>query len=177
MGYGMFVRPTALKLLAEPAAPLYPQPKKKGRPSSMFSTSSRGSTPADPGLTKRISLNAPSPTPSQKQQTRTPTGIRVSRLLYVGKSATLTNFSTVTHQITHQATGHCAFERSSIPHYHPVQCKTCPGSSLTSGHRHGPTLDGPASDASQANSSSLIGRRSKDYRWNSQDYWCPYTYP
>ncbi|EAQ86936.1 hypothetical protein CHGG_08189 [Chaetomium globosum CBS 148.51] len=76
MGYGMFVRPTALKLLAEPAAPLYPQPKKKGRPSSMFSASSRGSTPADPGLTKRISLNAPSPTPSQKQQTRTPTGIR-----------------------------------------------------------------------------------------------------
>ncbi|KAH6851236.1 dynein associated protein-domain-containing protein [Chaetomium sp. MPI-CAGE-AT-0009] len=76
MGYGMFVRPTALKVLAEPPAPLFPQPKKKGRPSSLFSSaSSRGSTPADPALTRRISLNAPSPTPGQGPS-RTPSGIR-----------------------------------------------------------------------------------------------------
>ncbi|KAK4243783.1 dynein associated protein-domain-containing protein [Corynascus novoguineensis] len=77
MGYGMFVRPNALKLLAEPVAPFMPQPARKTtRPSSMFSSaSSRGSTPADPGLTRRISLNAPSPTPGQKPS-RPPSGLR-----------------------------------------------------------------------------------------------------
>ncbi|KAL2169985.1 hypothetical protein VTG60DRAFT_5386 [Thermothelomyces hinnuleus] len=77
MGYGMFVRPNALKLLAQPPAPFMPQPAKKtARPSSMLSSgSSRGSTPADPGLTKRISLNGPSPTPGQKPS-RPPSGIR-----------------------------------------------------------------------------------------------------
>jgi dynactin 1 len=73
MGYGMFVRPTALKLRAGPPAvfmpQFMPQPAKKTttRSSSMLSTtSSRASTPADPGLTKRMSLNNPSPTPGQK---------------------------------------------------------------------------------------------------------------
>ncbi|KAK4155033.1 dynein associated protein-domain-containing protein [Chaetomidium leptoderma] len=77
MGYGMFVRPTTMKLLAQPAAPYLPQPAKKtARPSSLFSSaSSRGSTPADPGMTKRKSLNAPSPTPASRPS-RTPSGIR-----------------------------------------------------------------------------------------------------
>jgi dynactin 1 len=83
MGHGMFVRPTTLKVLAEPPAPYMPQAKKTTRPSSMFSSaSSRGSTPADPGLARRVSLNAPSPTPGQKP-VRMPSGIRVSRVLCV----------------------------------------------------------------------------------------------
>ncbi|KAK4122853.1 hypothetical protein N657DRAFT_482630 [Parathielavia appendiculata] len=77
MGHGMFVRPAALKLLAGPPAPFMPQPAKKTRPSSTSMASSRVSTPADPGLPKRMSLNNPSPTPGQKPA-RTPSGIRVS---------------------------------------------------------------------------------------------------
>ncbi|KAL2155540.1 hypothetical protein VTH82DRAFT_282 [Thermothelomyces myriococcoides] len=67
MGHGMFVRPTALKVL-QPTASFMPQPAKKpARPSSMLSSgSSRGSTNADSGMTKRMSLSAPSPTPGQK---------------------------------------------------------------------------------------------------------------
>ncbi|KAL2157816.1 hypothetical protein VTH06DRAFT_5085 [Thermothelomyces fergusii] len=68
MGYGMFYRPSALKLLAQPAAPFMPQPAKKtARPSSMVSSgSSRGSTNADSGSTKQMGLNAPSPASGQK---------------------------------------------------------------------------------------------------------------
>lgn len=166
----MFVRPTALKILEEPPHPLFPQPKKKGRPSSMFSASSRGSTPADPGLTKRISMNAPSPTPTPKLQSRTPSGIRVSRLLYIGKSATLTVFALVAHSIPDQAAGHCTFERSPFPHHDPFKCKTGSGSSLPPVNHGGPTLHGTASDSHQTGSAGFVGRR-------AQDHGPPCTYP
>jgi hypothetical protein len=170
MGHGMFVRTTALRILEEPAHPLFPQPKKKGRPSSMVSASSRGSAPADPGLTKRISMNAPSPTPTQKPQSRTLSGIRVSPLLHIGKSATLTVFALVAHQIAHEAAGHCALERSPVPYHNPFQCQTGSGSSLPPVHRIGPTLHGAASDADQTGSAGFIGRR-------AQDHGPPCTYP
>ncbi|KAH6620706.1 dynein associated protein-domain-containing protein, partial [Chaetomium sp. MPI-SDFR-AT-0129] len=73
MGHGMFVRPNALKLLVGPPAPFMPVPpaeKKKStaRPTSIGSNaSSRAATPADSGLAKRMSLNARSPTPGQRQ--------------------------------------------------------------------------------------------------------------
>jgi dynactin 1 len=72
MGWGMFVRPTTLKLLAGMPAVFMPQfmqqaaKKTNTRSSSIMSNASRVSTPADPGMTKRMSLNNPSPTPGQK---------------------------------------------------------------------------------------------------------------
>lgn len=73
MGHGMFVRPNTLKLLAGPPAPFLPQPNKKPRPSSTISTgSTKGPAPLDPGLTRRISVNAPSPTPPTRTTRPTP---------------------------------------------------------------------------------------------------------
>ncbi|KAJ4306698.1 Dynactin, 150 kDa isoform [Collariella sp. IMI 366227] len=65
MGYGMFVRPSTVTVLAQPPPPPKPAAKRPaGRPSGVFpSASSRGPTPGDSGLAKRKSLNAPSPSP------------------------------------------------------------------------------------------------------------------
>lgn len=80
MGYGMFVRPTTITVIAQPP-PTAQKPAARrptSRPSSLFSTGpARGPTPAaDSGLTKRRSLNAPSPSPVPRQ-TRS-ASIRVS---------------------------------------------------------------------------------------------------
>lgn len=70
MGHGIFVRPTTIAVLAQPAA--QPKPasaaaapvrKAGSRPSSMFTGGTAKGTGADPGLPKRMSLNAPSPSP------------------------------------------------------------------------------------------------------------------
>jgi dynactin 1 len=72
MGYGMFVRPTTVTVIAQPPPP-QPKPaaaarRPSSRPSSMFSsTSVRGPTPSDSGLMKRMSQNAPSPSPVPRQ--------------------------------------------------------------------------------------------------------------
>jgi dynactin 1 len=69
MGRGMFVRPTTVTILA--AAPT-PKPaggiRRTGRPSSMFTGAgpSRAGTGGDTGLGKRMSLNAPSPSPGPR---------------------------------------------------------------------------------------------------------------
>jgi dynactin 1 len=78
MGSGMFVRPATVTILAQPP----PKPaaiKRSSRPSSML-TSGPGSRagPADTGLAKRMSLNAPSPSPGPKS--RPSSLVRVSRL-------------------------------------------------------------------------------------------------
>ncbi|KAL2131466.1 hypothetical protein VTI74DRAFT_4977 [Chaetomium olivicolor] len=77
MGYGMFVRPTTVTVLAQSPPPPKPTVKKTApRPSSMFtSASSRGPTPGDSGAAKRKSLNAPSPSPVPRPS-RPPSAIR-----------------------------------------------------------------------------------------------------
>ncbi|KAK3371555.1 dynein associated protein-domain-containing protein [Lasiosphaeria ovina] len=71
MGYGMFVRPSTITVLAHQPPPPPPPPKqqpaakKPARPSSLFNAA-RGPTPQDSGLAKRMSLNAPSPSPGPK---------------------------------------------------------------------------------------------------------------
>ncbi|KAG8160559.1 hypothetical protein KVR01_010095 [Diaporthe batatas] len=72
MGNGMFVRPTAVAVIAQPA----PKPKpattatrktSTSRPSSMFTSGSRtASTSIDTGVGRRKSLNAPSPSPGPR---------------------------------------------------------------------------------------------------------------
>lgn len=75
MGYGMFVRPTTLGIVDEaPAAPAPPPPpaakqsvvRKTSRPSSFAPGTGRVSSAADPGLSKRMSLNAASPSPAPR---------------------------------------------------------------------------------------------------------------
>ncbi|KAK4167419.1 dynein associated protein-domain-containing protein [Cladorrhinum sp. PSN259] len=79
MGYGMFVRPITITVLAQPPPPPPKPPAAKrppSRPSSFqsFGASSRGPTPADTGLNKRMSLNAPSPSPGARRgSVRSPT--------------------------------------------------------------------------------------------------------
>ncbi|KAL2258626.1 hypothetical protein VTK26DRAFT_8009 [Humicola hyalothermophila] len=70
MGYGMFVRPTKVTVLAQPP----PAAKKTTatRPSSLLT---RSSAPADSGLARRMSLNAPSPSPVPRPS-RPPSGLR-----------------------------------------------------------------------------------------------------
>lgn len=84
MGHGMFVRPVTVTILAQPPAPpkAAPAGRKGGRPSSMFTTGSnnRGPGSNDPALGKRMSLNAPSPSPGPRT-TRTSSIARVSCLV------------------------------------------------------------------------------------------------
>lgn len=66
MGFGMFVRPTTVIVLAQPppAPPKQPVAKKPlSRPSSMVTSGATRSGSIDAGLNKRMSLNAPSPSP------------------------------------------------------------------------------------------------------------------
>ena len=82
MGYGMFVRPTTVTVLAQPPPPpppsqgpsSRPAARKPARPSSLMSA--RASAPAEPGLARRMSLNAPSPSPVPRQS-RSSSTIRV----------------------------------------------------------------------------------------------------
>ena len=93
MGRGMFVRPSTVTVLAQQAPPPPPQPPQRppsrpptagakripGRPSSLLSpTATRGpSGTSDAGLTKRMSLNAPSPSPIPRSSSRPSSLVRV----------------------------------------------------------------------------------------------------
>ena len=68
VGRGMFCRPKAVTVIAQPAPPkpaaAAAGARKGGRPSSMFTSgNARSGTTNDPALGKRMSLNAPSPSP------------------------------------------------------------------------------------------------------------------
>jgi dynactin 1 len=64
--HGIFFKPEVVTVIAPPQAKVAPVRKVgAGRPSSMLTggTAARANTANDPGLTKRMSLNAPSPSP------------------------------------------------------------------------------------------------------------------
>ncbi|KAL2759871.1 hypothetical protein ACRALDRAFT_2038634 [Sodiomyces alcalophilus JCM 7366] len=76
MGHGMFVRPPTLTILAQPpprtsAAAAKPLARKPSRPSSFAPATGRVSSTGDAGLSKRMSLNAASPSPAPRM-TRPP---------------------------------------------------------------------------------------------------------
>ena len=81
MGYGMFVKPMMATIIAQPPA-AKPAARKPGRPSSFNPASGRTSAAGDATLTKRRSLNAPSPSPVPKQPR--PVSLRVSCILSLG---------------------------------------------------------------------------------------------
>ncbi|KAK1674329.1 CAP-Gly domain-containing protein [Colletotrichum godetiae] len=65
LGHGMFVRPTTLAIIAQAPAPAAkPAARRPSRPSSF--NPGAGRTTSDTSLTKRMSLNAPSPSPGPK---------------------------------------------------------------------------------------------------------------
>ncbi len=65
IGRGMFCRPKAVTVIAQPPTPVpKPAARKGGRPSSMFTSgNAKAGAANDPALGKRMSLNAPSPSP------------------------------------------------------------------------------------------------------------------
>ena len=64
MGYGMFVKPMTVTIVAQPAPAPRPVPvRKPSRPSSFHPASGRTSSAGDASLSRRMSLNAPSPSP------------------------------------------------------------------------------------------------------------------
>ena len=67
MGYGMFVKPVMATVIAQPpAAKPAAAARKPARPSSYNPGAGRTSTAGDTALSKRRSLNAPSPSPVPK---------------------------------------------------------------------------------------------------------------
>ncbi|KAK8107515.1 uncharacterized protein PG998_009528 [Apiospora kogelbergensis] len=75
MGRGMFVRPVTISVIQQPAPPPQQRPRQASRPSSMTAApvARRPSSVADPQMTRRISLNAPSPSPVNR--TRRPSSL------------------------------------------------------------------------------------------------------
>ncbi|ROT42486.1 dynactin [Sodiomyces alkalinus F11] len=86
MGHGMFVRPTTLTIMAQPppppaaaaAKPLVRKPSRPSRPSSFAPATGRVTSTGDASLSKRMSLNASSPSPAP----------RVTRPTSIGRSPT-----------------------------------------------------------------------------------------
>ncbi|TDZ23156.1 Dynactin, 150 kDa isoform [Colletotrichum orbiculare MAFF 240422] len=65
MGHGMFVRPTTLAVVAQAPLAAAKPARRPSRPTSFNPATTERSAP-DQGLTKRMSLNAPSPSPGAK---------------------------------------------------------------------------------------------------------------
>ncbi|KAH0442264.1 hypothetical protein CcaCcLH18_01702 [Colletotrichum camelliae] len=103
MGHGMFVRPTTLAIIAQAPATAKPAARRPSRPSSFNPGTGRSAT--DSGLTKRMSLNAPSPSPGPK-------GSRPS-------SGMLRR--PVTDQVTNKTAWISHIEWCAITNYYPVK--------------------------------------------------------
>lgn len=80
MGYGMFVKPMMVTVLAQPPAPK--PARKPARPNSLTQGSGRMSSAGESSMTRRRSMNAPSPSPGPRTsrpsslvRVRTPRGI------------------------------------------------------------------------------------------------------
>lgn len=137
MGHGMFVRPAAVTVVAQPP------PKQrastgagaaaaaKKRPSSFAAGSRSASNTLDPGAGRRRSMNAPSPSPVPR--TSRPSSIaRVSRIHAAGGGEVahvwlrpiadmLGTLGVVSYQISHEAARHRRFERRDLADGHTGQ--------------------------------------------------------
>ncbi|KAK3314737.1 dynein associated protein-domain-containing protein [Apodospora peruviana] len=99
MGRGMFVRPTTVTVLAQPPPKPAAAAKKTSRPSSLFTSgATRASGNVDPGLNKRMSLNAPSPSP-------VPRGSRPSSLVRSPAKSPTKQFATASSSAATSRTG------------------------------------------------------------------------
>lgn len=70
MEYGMFVKPIMVTVLSQPSSAKPPTARKPARPSSFHPGMTRPAPGGDVALTKRMSMNAPSPGPGPKTSRR-----------------------------------------------------------------------------------------------------------
>ncbi|OIW27965.1 hypothetical protein CONLIGDRAFT_619576 [Coniochaeta ligniaria NRRL 30616] len=111
IGRGMFCRPKAVTVIAQ-APPPVPKPaagaaaaRKGGRPSSMFTSgNTRASATSDPALGKRMSLNAPSPSPVPRMSrpsslVRSPTKSPTKQLATASSSASTSRTATPSNRV------------------------------------------------------------------------------
>lgn len=132
MGNGMFVRPAAVAVIAQP--PPKPKPAttatrktSTSRPSSMFTSGSRtASASLDAGVGRRKSLNAPSPSPGPR--TSRPSSIARVRMLspaccFLLPLPMLTlNDTVVAYQVSHKTARNRLVKRGHLPNRHPCEC-------------------------------------------------------
>lgn len=131
MGNGMFVRPAAVAVVAQPPPkpkPAAPATRKTStsRPSSMFTSGSRtASTSLDTGVGRRKSLNAPSPSPGPR--TSRPSSIARVRILVpayfllMPLPMLMSNNTVVAYQVSYKAARNRLVKRGHLPHRHPCE--------------------------------------------------------
>ncbi|OHW91925.1 CAP-gly domain-containing protein [Colletotrichum incanum] len=129
MGHGMFVRPTTLVITAPAPAAAAKSARRPSRPSSF--NPGTGRTASDTGLTKRMSLNAPSPSPGPKAS-RPPSILRVITDQVTNKTARISNFEfcAITNYHTFEypyagCRGEGTARRWSISHIHGPSSNAC----------------------------------------------------
>ncbi|KAI9642843.1 hypothetical protein NHQ30_008577 [Ciborinia camelliae] len=166
MGRGMFVRPSTITIIDRPAQPpkaLAPA-KKPGRPSSVVApVARRTSSVPDNGVSKRKSMNAPSPSP----MTRRPSGLRSPT-----RSPTKQLYSAGTSVASTPRTGTPAHSRApsaGVPKPRPssVTSRTsmgppppaARGKPLAGGSGIGNRIGGPATRTTGARPTSLAPKR------------------
>ncbi|TKW53145.1 putative dynactin [Colletotrichum tanaceti] len=120
MGHGMFVRPTTLVVTAQAPAAAPKPARMPSRPSSFNPGSGRAAN--DTGMAKRMSLNAPSPSPGPKAS-RPSSVLRVSAppAWMQGREAMSNNECAVTNQVAHETTRLSSFEYCAVANHHPFQ--------------------------------------------------------
>lgn len=122
MGHGMFVRPTTLAIIAQAPATAKPAARRPSRPSSFNPGTGRAAT--DSGLTKRMSLNAPSPSPGPKGSRPSSGMLRVSVRPVVSawiKGQMIDMKRPVSDQVTNKTARISYFEWRAITDYYPVK--------------------------------------------------------
>lgn len=131
MGNGMFVRPAAVAVVAQPPpkpkpAPTATRKTSTSRPSSMFTTGSRtASTSLDTGVGRRKSLNAPSPSPGPR--TSRPSSIARVRILFQDSCVQwslpvlIWNLTVVAYQVSYKTARNCLVKRGHLPNRHPCE--------------------------------------------------------
>lgn len=162
MGHGMFVRPTTLVVTAQAPAAAPKPARRPSRPSSFNPGTGRAAT--DTGMTKRMSLNAPSPSPGPKAS-RPSSALRVSAppVWIQGREAMNNNECAVTHQVAHETARLSSFEYCAVANQHPFQYPhNDRRSESTTGRRSISHIHGTPSDARGQNHAAALDIFSTD---------------
>ncbi|KAK6226145.1 CAP-Gly domain-containing protein [Colletotrichum tabaci] len=135
MGHGMFVRPTTLVVTAQAPAAAPKPARRPSRPSSFNPGTGRAAS--DTGMAKRMSLNAPSPSPGPK--------------------------ASLTHQVAHETARLSSFEYCAVANQHPFQYPhNDRRSESTTGRRSISHIHGTPSDARGQNHAAALDIFSTD---------------
>lgn len=181
MGNGMFVRPAAVAVIAQPPpkpkpAPTATRKTSTSRPSSMFTSGSRtASTSLDTGVGRRKSLNAPSPSPGPR--TSRPSSIARVRILFPAYCVSsplpvlISNNTAVTYQVPYKAARNRHVKRGHLPHRHPCKCTRDYDYQSTSRFSYDEIIYGPSRCSCIASRPPSIGLvcRSLPAHHNSKD--------